>query len=122
MVYTEEDVILYNRAINNRILMLLRIGDSRYCGGCGLLGRQTRRTCRNHDGVVDGVVLGVVLGTVFGSAAVVVIPHSFIRVLDIPVVSLLQYLAIASVAGIAAAIIPAGRAARLNVLDAISQG
>ena len=71
---------------------------------------------------VFGGVLGVVLGTVFGSAAVVVIPDSFIRVLDVPVVSLLQYLAIASVAGIAAAIIPARRAARLNVLDAISQG
>ena len=71
---------------------------------------------------VFGGVLGVALGTVFGSAAVVVIPDSFIRVLDVPVVSLLQYLAIASVAGIAAAIIPARRAARLNVLDAISQG
>ena len=71
---------------------------------------------------VFGGVLGVVLGTVFGSAAVVVIPDSFIRVLDVPVGSLLQYLAIASIAGIAAAIIPARRAARLNVLDAISQG
>jgi ABC-type antimicrobial peptide transport system permease subunit len=70
---------------------------------------------------VFGGVLGVALGTVFGSAAVVVIPDSFIRVLDVPVGSLLQYLAIASVAGIAAAIIPARRAARLNVLDAISQ-
>lgn len=71
---------------------------------------------------VFGGVLGVVLGTVFGSAAVVVIPDTFIRTLDIPVPALLQYLAIASVAGIAAAIVPARRAARLNVLDAISQG
>ncbi|MEM7141216.1 MAG: FtsX-like permease family protein [Actinomycetota bacterium] len=71
---------------------------------------------------VFGGVLGVLLGTVFGSAAVVVIPDTFIRTLDIPVASLLQYLAIAAVAGIGAAIIPARRAARLNVLDAISQG
>ena len=71
---------------------------------------------------VFGGALGVALGTVFGSAAVVIIPDSFIRTLDVPVVSLLQYLAIASVAGIAAAIVPARRAARLNVLDAISQG
>jgi ABC-type antimicrobial peptide transport system permease subunit len=71
---------------------------------------------------VFGGVLGVVLGAVFGSAAVVVIPDTFIRELDVPVVDLLVYLAIASVAGIAAAIIPARRAARLNVLEAISQG
>lgn len=71
---------------------------------------------------VFGGVLGVALGTVFGSAAVAVIPDTFIRTLDIPVVSLVQYLAIAAVAGIGAAIIPARRAARLNVLDAISQG
>jgi putative ABC transport system permease protein len=69
-----------------------------------------------------GGVLGVVLGTVFGSAAVLVIPDTFISSLAIPVISLVQYMALASVFGIGAAIIPARRASRLNVLDAISQG
>ena len=69
-----------------------------------------------------GGVLGIVLGTAFGSAAVSVMPDDFIRALDIPVVDLLSYLVVAAIAGIAAAIVPARRAARLNVLDAISQG
>ncbi len=69
---------------------------------------------------VFGGVLGVALGTVLGSAAVVVIPDTFIRTVDIPVAELLQYLAVAAIAGIGAAIVPARRAAQLNVLEAIS--
>jgi ABC-type antimicrobial peptide transport system permease subunit len=69
-----------------------------------------------------GGFLGVALGTVFGAAAVTVIPDTFISSLALPVGLLVQYLALASVFGIGAAIIPARRAARLNVLDAISQG
>ncbi len=69
-----------------------------------------------------GGILGILLGTAFGSAAVSVMPDDFIRALDIPVVDLLSYLVVAAIAGIAAAIVPARRAARLNVLDAIAQG
>jgi ABC-type antimicrobial peptide transport system permease subunit len=68
-----------------------------------------------------GGFLGVALGAVFGSAAVTVIPDTFISQLSVPVGLLVQYMALASVFGIGAAIIPARRAARLNVLDAISQ-
>ena len=69
-----------------------------------------------------GGILGILLGTAFGSAAVSVMPDDFIRSLDIPVVDLLSYLVVAAIAGIAAAIVPARRAARLNILDAIAQG
>ncbi len=69
-----------------------------------------------------GGVLGILLGTAFGSAAVSVMPDDFIRALDIPVVDLLSYLVVAAIAGIATAIVPARRAARLNILDAIAQG
>lgn len=69
-----------------------------------------------------GGVLGILLGTAFGTAAVTVMPDDFIRALDIPVTNLLSYLVVAAIAGIAAAIVPARRAARLNVLDAIAQG
>ena len=69
-----------------------------------------------------GGVLGILLGTAFGSVAVSVMPDDFIRALDIPVVDLLSYLVVAAIAGIAAAIVPARRAARLNILDAIAQG
>ena len=67
-----------------------------------------------------GGVLGIVLGTAFGAAAVGVMPDDFIRALDIPVLSLVQYLVVAAVAGIGAAIVPARRAARLDVLEAIA--
>ncbi len=60
------------------------------------------------------------LGTAFGAAAVGVMPDDFIRALDIPVLSLVQYLVVAAVAGIGAAIVPARRAARLDVLEAIA--
>lgn len=68
-----------------------------------------------------GGVIGILLGTAFGSAAVSVMPDDFIRALDIPVVDLVSYLVAATIAGIAAAIVPARRAARLNVLEAIAQ-
>ena len=71
---------------------------------------------------VFGGVLGILLGTTFGVATVTVVPDAFIGALDIPVNSLLNYLVAAAIAGIAAAIVPARRAARLNVLDAIAQG
>lgn len=71
---------------------------------------------------VFGGVIGILLGTAFGSAAVTVMPDDFIGVLDIPLRNLLLYLVLAAIAGIAAAIVPARRAARLNVLEAIAQG
>ena len=71
---------------------------------------------------VFGGVLGILLGTAFGAATVTVVPDAFISALDIPLNDLLTYLVAAAIAGIAAAIIPARRAARLNVLEAIAQG
>ena len=50
----------------------------------------------------------------------IAIPDTFIDTVAIPWGGLVQYVIIAAVAGILAAILPARRAARLNVLDAIS--
>ncbi len=88
----------------------------------GMTSRQMTRMVLFEGAIVAvfGGVLGLLLGTLFGAAAVQVIPDAFIGTLDIPVGDLLQYLAIAAIAGIGAAIVPARRAARLNVLDAIS--
>ncbi len=90
----------------------------------GMTTRQMLRMVLFEGAIIAafGGVLGILLGTAFGSAAVSVMPDDFIRALDIPVVNLLLYLVVAAVAGIAAAIVPARRAARLNVLDAIAQG
>ncbi|MDE0067738.1 MAG: FtsX-like permease family protein [Acidimicrobiaceae bacterium] len=90
----------------------------------GMTTRQMLRMVLFEGAIIAafGGILGILLGTAFGSAAVSVMSDDFIRALDIPVVDLLSYLVVAAIAGIAAAIVPARRAARLNVLDAIAQG
>jgi ABC-type antimicrobial peptide transport system permease subunit len=90
----------------------------------GMTSRQMMRMVLFEGAIIAafGGFLGVALGTVFGSAAVLVIPDTFISSLRIPVGLLVQYMALASVFGIGAAIIPARRASHLDVLDAISQG
>ena len=48
------------------------------------------------------------------------LPDDFVNILSIPFGSLLQYMLISGLFGILASILPAFRASRLNVLDAIS--
>ena len=69
---------------------------------------------------VFGAVLGVAIGLVFGWASVVAMPDTFIRTVSVPVTRLIIMVAVAGVAGLAAALLPARRAGRLNVLDAIA--
>ena len=90
----------------------------------GMTRRQTRSLIRLEAGVVSlfGALLGVVLGVVFGWVAVVAIPDSLINTLAVPWMTLVVYVLIAAVAGLIAASLPARRAARLNILDAIAQG
>ena len=60
------------------------------------------------------------MGILFGLAATAAIDTSIVSELSIPVRSVIQYLAISAIFGIVAAILPAYRASRLKVLDAIS--
>jgi putative ABC transport system permease protein len=62
---------------------------------------------------VIGVVLGIVLAILFTQPL-----DDFI--LSIPVVSLIVLLVLAGLAGVGAAILPARRAAKLDVLDALA--
>jgi putative ABC transport system permease protein len=84
----------------------------------GLTRRQTRRMIR-HESVVTaligaalGIPLGVVLALLVGSTI------GFFT-LTVPVGTLLSFVVAAIVAGLLAAIFPARRAARLNVLQAL---
>ena len=88
----------------------------------GMTRRQLRRAIRWEAVIIAifGAILGLILGVIFGVAAVVAIPDTFINTVSIPYGNLIVYLVIAGLAGILAAILPARRAARLNVLDAIS--
>ena len=89
----------------------------------GMTRRQTRTMIRWEAGVVSlfGALLGVVVGMAFGWIAVTAIPDSIVDRLDIPVLTLVVYVLIATIAGLVAASIPARRAARLDILDAIQQ-
>jgi len=88
----------------------------------GMTRRQLRRAIRWEAVIIAvfGAILGLILGVIFGVAAVVAIPDTFISLVSVPYGQLVVYVVIAAIAGIVAAILPARRAARLNVLDAIS--
>ena len=85
----------------------------------GMTQRQVRRMIR-HESVITaliGGVLGIALGIVLG--ALLVARVDFIE-FALPVGSLIVVFAVAAiVVGILAAIFPARRAARLNVLEAL---
>jgi putative ABC transport system permease protein len=66
-----------------------------------------------------GGLLGVAIGVLFGMAAIAAIPETFIDIVSIPVQRLAFYLLISSMFGMLAAIFPARRASRLDVLEAI---
>ncbi len=88
----------------------------------GMTGRQMRRMVRFEGVIVSifGGLLGVGLGLVLGTIAVEVIPDSFVSRLDVPIGQLAVFVAVAAVAGLFAAALPARRASKLNVLEAIN--
>ncbi len=89
----------------------------------GMTRRQTRSMIRLEAGVVSlfGALLGTLVGLAFGWVAVIAIPDSFIDRLSIPASTLAVYVVIAAIAGLIAASLPARRASKLNILEAIAQ-
>ena len=63
---------------------------------------------------------GVGMGGRVGVAGIAAIPETFVDIVSLPYSSRLGYLVVSGLFGMLAAILPARRAARLNVLDAIS--
>jgi putative ABC transport system permease protein len=88
----------------------------------GMTRRQLRRMVRFEAALVAtfGAVLGVGIGLLFGWGVVTALPESFASSLAIPVGSIVALMVVAAVAGVVAAWLPARRAGRLNVLDAIA--
>ena len=90
----------------------------------GMTRRQTRRMMRWEAVLVAlfGAALGVATGIVFGWGAVSALPDdTFGSTITVPFIQLVVLVAFATVATLVAASIPARRAGRLNVLDAVSQ-
>jgi putative ABC transport system permease protein len=88
----------------------------------GMTRRQLRRMVRWEAVIIAlfGGLLGVGMGVLFGLAAIAAIPETFVDIVSIPYGSLLGYLLVSGLFGMLAAILPARRAARLNILEAIS--
>jgi putative ABC transport system permease protein len=88
----------------------------------GLSRTQTKRMVRVESVIIAvfGAGLGILVGVFFGWA----LQHSLIdqgvTELRIPVVTLLVYLVVSALVGVVAAIFPARRAAKLDVLQAIA--
>ncbi|MDX3660898.1 ABC transporter permease [Streptomyces sp. ID05-26A] len=69
---------------------------------------------------VFGAVLGLAVGLALGIATVQALKDQGISEIGLPWATMVQYLVVAAFVGVIAAILPAIRAARLNVLDAIA--
>jgi len=88
----------------------------------GMTRRQLRRMVRWEAVIIAlfGGLLGVAMGVLFGLAVIAALPETFVDIVSIPYTSLFGYLLVSGLFGMLAAILPARRASRLNVLDAIS--
>jgi len=88
----------------------------------GMTRRQLRATVRAESLVISllGALEGLVVGTLLGWAMVAALRSSGITSLSIPFTRLVAVALLAGVAGIAAGAAPGRRAARLDVLRAIS--
>jgi len=88
----------------------------------GMQRRQVRRMIRYEAVVIAvyGAVLGLALGVACGWAAQAALVETGIDVLAVPVGQLLVYVLVGALIGVVAAFWPARRAARLNILRAIT--
>ena len=88
----------------------------------GMTRRQLKRMVRLEAVIVAvfGAILGVIIGLVFGLAVTSALPPSIISTTSVPVITLVILVVLAGLVGVVAAIWPARRASKLNVLDAIS--
>jgi putative ABC transport system permease protein len=88
----------------------------------GLSRRQLRRMVTLESVVISvlGAVLGVLLGTFFGVVLMRALRDEGLEVISVPLGQLGLFLALSVVVGVLAAVLPARRAARLDVLRAIA--
>ncbi|MBI4259196.1 MAG: ABC transporter permease, partial [Actinobacteria bacterium] len=88
----------------------------------GISRKQTKSMIRWESVIIAvfGGVLGLLVGMLFGSILVTALADEGVTELVFPVGRLVVFLVAAAVAGVLAAVLPARRAANLNVLQAIS--
>ncbi|MBA2608680.1 MAG: ABC transporter permease, partial [Actinobacteria bacterium] len=102
--------------------VLERIREIGLMRAVGMTRRQTRRMVRWEGAIVStfGATIGVAVGVLFGLAGLAALPASFITTVAVPVPTLILLIVFATFAGLVAAIFPARRAGKLDVLAAIA--
>ncbi|HEX7521989.1 MAG TPA: FtsX-like permease family protein [Acidimicrobiia bacterium] len=87
----------------------------------GMTRRQLRSSVRWESVIIalQGALLGLVVGVFFGWALVTAMHDQGFNTLRLPAVTLVTIVVLAAVAGVLAAVLPARRAAKLDVLQAI---
>ena len=87
----------------------------------GMTRRQLRSTIRWESVIIalQGTLLGLLVGIFFGWALVRAQKSQGITVFSVPYLTLVIVIVLAGLAGVAAAILPSRRAAKLNILHAI---
>ena len=90
----------------------------------GLTRSQVRTTVRWESVLTSlyGAIVGVVLGLVLGYVVIVALKNQGLSTYTIPVNAIIVIVVAAFVTGVLAAVIPAWRATKLDVLQAISMG
>jgi putative ABC transport system permease protein len=90
----------------------------------GMSRAQVRSSVRWESAIIAlfGTALGLAIGTFLGWAMVHALATGGVSHLAVPVGSLFTVAAIAAIAGIAAALVPARRAARIDILQAVANG
>jgi len=88
----------------------------------GMSKKMLKRSIRWEAVIVAvfGAVLGIVVGVPLGAAVTFALPESFVTTIVVPYNTIVTVLIAAIVVGVVAAIGPARRAAKLDVLEAIS--
>jgi putative ABC transport system permease protein len=116
-------VVAFFGIVNTMALAVLeRTREIGLLRAVGMTRRQLQSSVRWEAAIISlfGALLGVALGLLLGAAAVIAIPDSFVRTIGIPWGQLVAYIVLGGILGVIAAWFPARRAARLDVLDAIS--
>lgn len=88
----------------------------------GLSRKQLRKMIRLESIIISllGAVLGVAMGIVFGVLITYALRDEGLEIISVPVLQLGVFFVLALVIGVLAAVLPARRAARLDVLQAIA--
>lgn len=116
-------IVAFFGIVNTIVLSVLeRTREIGLMRAIGMTRQQLMTTIRIEALVVClfGAVLGLVLGVLFAWAAILAIPGEIISTVSIPWGQIVFTLAGSSVLGILAAYLPARRAAKLDVLEAIA--